>query len=128
MFMFRLKTRLFINYDFKDDFTEKLIEEKLQNFCRCLICQVPLTCDLAVQRYDLDIILQRYKPQDVQSLPVKFTELLKEVSINPQKKQKLDLPEHPNMTSFIDACEYEARKSDKGFKAIELLIDFKEKL
>jgi hypothetical protein len=32
------------------------------------------------------------------------------------------------MTSFIDACEYEARKSDKGFKAIELLIDFKEKL
>jgi hypothetical protein len=59
---------------------------------------------------------------------VKFTEILKEVSINPQKKQKLISPEHPNMTSFIDACEYEARKTEKGFKSVELLLDFKEKL
>ena len=32
------------------------------------------------------------------------------------------------MTSFIDACEYEARKFAKDFKSIELLLDFKEKL
>ena len=59
---------------------------------------------------------------------MKLVEILKAVSTNPKKKSGNDESEHKNMMSFLEACEYEARKYASDYKTSELLLDFNEKL
>jgi len=109
----KLKTRLFVNMEFKDGPKyKKQIDEKLQQYVRCNRCQATLDQEIAMQNFDLSIVQPQYEPQDKESVMTEYCNILKileNAGGNDKSSKSKDgkaqgKKEHQNMLEFIDAA------------------------
>jgi len=117
---FKLRTRLFINMEYREGKKqEQQTQESLGKYVSCLTCDAILTQEIAVQNFDVSLLQSQYQPQDKQSLMAQYCDLLKLVDENPSKGANAQaqkdgrVPLDANMTEFMQAADHLAKKQQK---------------